>query len=173
MTHSHDVTTAERSRRPENFLTHPAAVVAGARRDPSRVAVRFKRGDSWVEWTRIRLVEAVTAVARSLAELGLQSGDRVGLFAPSGVDWYIAALGVQSAGGVAVGAYPTSATPQIEYLFSHSGARFVFAGNADQARKVQAIRASVPIERVVVFDPSSLSAEERIDVLAWDEFSRV
>ena len=173
MTHSHDVTTTERSRRPENFLTHPAAVVAGARRDPSRVAVRFKRDDSWIEWTRIRLVEAVTAVAHSLSELGLQSGDRVGVFAPSGVDWYIAALGVQSAGGVVVGAYPTSATPQIEYLFAHSGVRFVFAGTADQARKVHAIRQSVLIEQVVVFDPSSLSADERTDVIAWEEFSRV
>ena len=115
MTHSHDVTTAERSRRPENFLTHPAAVVAGARRDPTRVAVRFKRDGSWVEWSRIRLVEAVAAAARSLTELGLQPGDRVGVFAPSGVDWYIAALGVQSAGGIVVGAYPTS------YWIDHLG----------------------------------------------------
>jgi long-chain acyl-CoA synthetase len=173
VTRSHDVTTAERSQRPANFLTHPAAVVAGARREPSRVAVRFKRGQSWVEWSRIRLVEAVVAAARSLLELGLQTGDRVGVFAPSGVDWYIAALGVQSAGGIVVGAYPTSATPQIEYLFAHSGARFVFAGNADQARKVHAIRSSVPIEQVIVFDPSSLTPDERTEVLAWDDFARV
>ncbi|MEO8696109.1 MAG: AMP-binding protein [Acidimicrobiales bacterium] len=173
MTQSHDVTTAERSQRPANFLTHPAAVVAGARREPTRVAVRFKREQSWVEWTRIRLVEAVAAAARSLLELGLQTGDRVGVFAPSGVDWYIAALGVQSAGGIVVGAYPTSATAQIEYLFAHSGARFVFAGNADQARKVHAIRTSVPIEQVIVFDPSSLAPDERSEVLAWEDFARV
>jgi long-chain acyl-CoA synthetase len=148
---------------------HPAAVVAAARRDPDRVALRHKVDGRWTDWDRRTLVGVVAAAATSLRDRGLDIGDRVGIFAPSGSAWYVAALATQSIGGVVVGAYPTSAVPQLRYLFDHAGVRFVFAGNAELAAKVHEARPDLDAEHVIVFDPSGLDEDGRARVTAWDD----
>src|SRR6185437_3003691 len=107
--------------------THPAGIVAARDRDPARIAVRFPEGDGWSTWTRDDLAAAVGRRVDGLRRAGLRPGDRVGVVGPTTVDWLAAGYAVQAAGGVLVGAYPTSAPGQLRYVFGHSGCRIVFA----------------------------------------------
>ena len=49
-----------------------------------------------------QLPERVMAFTRSLMALGIQAGDRIGIWAPNSGDWILAALGIQCAGAVLV-----------------------------------------------------------------------
>ena len=109
-------------------------------------------------------------VAAALAAIGIERGDRVGIVGPSSPWWLTAALGAQSAGGVTVGAYPTSAPPQLRYVFGHSGARFLFVANATLLANVVTVLDELPdVERVIVFDPTGvddLIVHGRVESLA-------
>lgn len=155
----------------ELSATHPAAIAAWARRDPGGVAVRWKADGVWQEWTRHQYAARCGQVAAALQLAGLKPGDRVGIAAASSPRWVIAAQGTQGAGGVTVGAYATSAPAQYRYVFSHSGARFVFTGDATITRNVLAVLDDLPdVARVIVFDPSGLTPDELSRVQPFDDF---
>ncbi|HEX9821953.1 MAG TPA: AMP-binding protein [Methylomirabilota bacterium] len=79
-------------------------------------------------------------------------------------EWLYCHLGIQTAGGVTVGVYPTSAPEQIRYLLDHSEARLIFVENEEQLDKLLTIVGDTRIERVVVWDAKGLwgYADERV-----------
>ena len=123
---------------------------------PERPALRQRAGEEWeaINWGEYG--QAVTEVAAGLIALGIEPGDRVGVLAGNQVRWHEADMGILTAGATSVPAYPTSASGQIAYLLSHSGARACFVADRDQLAKVLLRRHSLPeLEHVVLFaDPS-------------------
>ncbi len=65
-------------------------------------------------------------VAGGLRAAGLERGDRAAILLPNGVDWVLAFWGVQLAGMVAVPVNTRFKEPEVEYVISDSGARYVF-----------------------------------------------
>ena len=102
----------------------------GATATPTAPSLRWNEDGTWRSQTRREFAVQCGRVAAALAAIGIERGDRVGIVGPSSPWWLTAALGAQAAGGVTVGAYPTSAPPQLRYVFGHSGARFLFVANA-------------------------------------------
>ena len=142
---------------PELAPTHPAAIAAWARRDPDGTSLRWNEDGTWRSQSRREFAVQCGRVAAALAAIGIERGDRVGIVGPSSPWWLTAALGAQAAGGVTVGAYPTSAPPQLRYVFGHSGARFLFVANAALLANVVAVLDDLPeVERVIVFDPTGI-----------------
>jgi long-chain acyl-CoA synthetase len=142
--------------------THPAAIAAWERRDPEGIALRWNEDGTWRSQTRREFAVQCGRVAAALAAVGIARGDRVGIVGPSSPWWLTAALGAQSAGGVTVGAYPTSAPPQLRYVFGHSGARFLFVADAKLLANVLAVLDELPdVERVIVFDPTGFVPERQ------------
>ncbi|HEX3947380.1 MAG TPA: AMP-binding protein, partial [Acidimicrobiales bacterium] len=133
--------------------THPAGIVAAWQRDPSRMAVRFHQDGGWASWTRAELAAAVGRRVSALRRAGLQPGDRVGVVGPTSVSWLAAAYAIQAAGGVLVGAYPSSAPGQLRYIYGHSGSRFVFVADDAVTARLMSVLPELPeLERVVVMD---------------------
>ena len=154
--------------------THPAAVSAWARRDPQGTALRWNEDGLWRTASRRQVAARCGQVAASLAAAGLEKGDRVGIVGPSNPQWLIAALGAQAAGGVTVGAYPTSAPPQLRWVFGHSGARFLFVANAGLLASVTSVLDQLPeVERVVVFDGTGIEDDQRGRMQTWAQFLTV
>src|SRR4051794_26173008 len=152
---------------PDLAPTHPAAIAAWARRDPDGTVLRWNQDGAWRSQTRRELAVRCGRLAAALAAVGIERGDRVGIVGPSSPWWLTAALGAQSAGGVTVGAYPTSAPPQLRYVFGHSGARFLFVSNAALLTNVTAVLDELPeVERVIVFDPEGIDESPRVESLA-------
>jgi HIP---CoA ligase len=73
------------------------------------------------------LARAARGVARACLAAGLERGDRVAIWAPNGWKWVVAALGVQSAGGVLVGLNTRFKAGDAAYVLRKSGARLAFA----------------------------------------------
>ncbi len=62
------------------------------------ISIRFAGQD----WTYRDLEKASREVAASLIALGIEHGDRIGIWGVNSAEWVIAALGIQAAGGVLI-----------------------------------------------------------------------
>ncbi|MNH13234.1 Surfactin synthase subunit 1 [compost metagenome] len=68
----------------------------------------------------------VLQVTRGLMALGIQPGDRVGLWAPNGREWILAALGIHCAGAVLVPVNTRMKGAEAADVLGRSGCRVLF-----------------------------------------------
>jgi acyl-CoA synthetase (AMP-forming)/AMP-acid ligase II len=73
-----------------------------------------------------RLPERVLEFTRGLMALGIQAGDRVGVWAPNSADWILSALGIQCAGAVLVPINTRMKGPEAADVLERSGCRVLF-----------------------------------------------
>lgn len=76
--------------------TIPALVLSSADQFAARSAIE----DGALTLTFSDLAIAAGRAARAFMAAGVRAGDRVGVWAPNIHEWVVAALGIQSAGGV-------------------------------------------------------------------------
>ena len=100
-----------------------AMLRAAVDRDPGAVAVVEVGGE---RLTYGQLWERASRVAGGLRAAGLEPGDRAAIVLPNGTDWVLAFWGAQLAGLVVVPVNIRFKEPEIEYVISDSGARYVF-----------------------------------------------
>ncbi|MBI4517111.1 MAG: fatty acid--CoA ligase family protein [Deltaproteobacteria bacterium] len=110
--------------------TIPQLLQAAARQFGSRHAVE----DGVTTLTFTQLAGEALRAARAFCAAGLEPGDRVAIWAPNIHEWIIAALGLQSAGGVLVPLNTRLKGGEAGYILDKSGARLLctvgeFAGN--------------------------------------------
>ena len=96
---------------------------ASVERDPEARAVAEVGGEAL---SYGELWDRAARVAGGLRAAGLQRGDRAAILLPNGVEWVLAFWGAQLAGVVAVPVNTRFKEPEIEYVVSDSGARYVF-----------------------------------------------
>src|SRR5438105_9160973 len=79
-------------------------------------------------WSYGQLREAVDRCARGLMVLGIERGDRVGIWAPNRSEWTILQFATAKIGAILVNINPAYRTTELEYVVRHSGLRMlVFA----------------------------------------------
>lgn len=83
---------------PESSLTLPGMLADVVSRFAGRAAI-VENGKS-ISYAQLQQLSRLAA--RALMSLGVQAGDRVGLWAPNLSEWIVAACGVHAAGGVLV-----------------------------------------------------------------------
>ncbi|MEZ4223178.1 MAG: long-chain fatty acid--CoA ligase [Polyangiaceae bacterium] len=99
------------------------------KRSRPRFMVPSEGGD-WRAVTWGAFAEGIERAAAHLVGVGIELGDRGAVFAPNRVEWLMAALGIQAAGGVMVPIYPASTPDQAAYVIEHSDAKVVFVDTA-------------------------------------------
>jgi long-chain acyl-CoA synthetase len=125
----------------------------GAERHGDRAALRFKRGDGWVDRSYRELAEDVRSLASGLIELGVQPGDRVCILANTRPEWTQLELAIATAGAVVVPIYPTNSPEECEWVVGNSGAVAVVGENAGQLAKVREVRERLPdLQTLLVID---------------------
>ncbi len=117
----------------------------------SRPATRIRVGEGWAVQTYEELSAQVRRLAARLIDLGLQPGDRVGLFAPNLPEWTLVDLACLTAGLVVVPLYPTSTADQAEHILADSGCRLLFVDGAERWQRIADVDLPA-LERVVTFD---------------------
>src|SRR3954463_10891320 len=116
-------------------------------------AVKYKRGDDWVEVSYREVGTISSEIARGLIDLGLEPGDRAAVLCATRPEWTYASFGITSAGGVVVPIYPTNSPEECEWVAGNSEARFLFAEDAGQAAKIAKVRDRLPaLEAVIMLD---------------------
>jgi long-chain acyl-CoA synthetase len=79
-------------------------------------------------------------------------------------------MGIQCAGGVAVGVYSTNAWPQVEYVIQNSESKFFFVENEEQLDKWLHFRDNVPfLKKVIVWDLEGLRHFKDPMVMTYDQ----
>ena len=113
-------------------------------------AIRFPRDGTWQEWSFAELGSGVRELARGLAALGLEPGERVAILGETRPEWTLADAAVLAAGLVVVPVYHTNSPEECRYVVDHSGAKAIILENATQLEKIEAVKAELgSLEHVV------------------------
>jgi fatty-acyl-CoA synthase len=76
-----------------------------------------------VRWSYAELSERVDRVAAGLLELGLEPGDRIGIWSPNNAEWVLTQLGTAKAGLILVNINPAYRVAELEYALVKVGCR--------------------------------------------------
>ena len=150
---------------PEDRVSNVVELIHRAvERHGQREAMRWKlpksqRGDAgespWTSRTYRQMWDWVESVSLGLKDLGIRDGDSVAIIARTRPEWAIADLASLALGAVTCPIYPQSEAGQAAFVINNVGARLIFVENAQQAAKIESIRAQCPtLEHVVSFEAS-------------------
>jgi fatty-acyl-CoA synthase len=101
-----------------------------------------------VRWQNYRatyrqLWDATTRLARGLTALGVQAGDRVGIWAANCFEWVVTQFAAARAGAVLVNINPAYQAPELEYALCQSGVSVLLHARGFRAADYGAMLASV------------------------------
>ncbi|MGR6654550.1 AMP-binding protein [Pseudomonas mosselii] len=83
-----------------------------------------------LRYTWRQLAEAVERHARALMALGLQAGDRLGIWAPNCAEWCITQFASAKIGAILVNINPAYRTSELEYALGQSACQWVICADA-------------------------------------------
>ena len=131
---------------------HLRRTAAGA--PASEAVVSCEQG---VRLTYAELDRAVDDLAAGLLDLGLERGDRLGIWSPNRVEWMLVQYATARIGVILVTLNPAYRTSELEYALRQSGCRTVVAQagfrGSDYVAMIEEVRGNAPaLERIVVFD---------------------
>ncbi|MEX2030638.1 MAG: amino acid adenylation domain-containing protein [Anaerolineales bacterium] len=147
----------------------------GASRFGDQIAVRF--GD-W-QWTYAELDRRSSQLARSLRELSVRRGDRVGIYLHKSLASVLSVFGILKAGGVYVPLDARAPAARLAYITRNCDIR-VIVTSAECAAEVEALlREETPVQAVVLTEAGPLGEPLPVaprpgarTVVAWDEVAR-
>ena len=108
------------------------------------MALCSPRADDPAALSYAQLAVAVSEVARGLAAIGIDAGDRVAILSSTRAEWALADVGALLAGAIVVPIYYTNSPEECEYVLSHSGARAVLCEDTDQLAKIDTVADGCP-----------------------------
>jgi long-chain acyl-CoA synthetase len=150
--------------------TVPQAFRATVQKYGERVAMRKKELGLWHDISWNDYYRLARYVGSALISMGLEKGDCVSIIGDNCPEWVIIDMGIQCAGGVAVGVYSTNAWPQVEYVVQNSKSKFFFVENEEQLDKWLNFRDKVPfLKRVIVWDLEGLRNFKDPMVMTYQE----
>ncbi|MDH3233299.1 MAG: AMP-binding protein [Alphaproteobacteria bacterium] len=94
-------------------LTVATAFERAAARWPNRSALAIRHQD--IHWAYAELKARVDAFAAGLVALGLEPGERIGVWAPNCAEWVIAQFATAKAGLILVNVNPAYRLPELQY----------------------------------------------------------
>jgi len=134
-----------------SYLTLPRRFLEAVQNFDQPRAQLFRAADGWEAISANEMLRRVAGLSRALFELGVKTGDRVGLFAPNCPEWHIADLATLGLGAADVPIYFRESQERLVYILNHSGARVVFVAGGEQAEKLMACRDQLhQVEHVIV-----------------------
>src|SRR5713101_10154324 len=100
----------------------PQRLLAVLDRYPSPRTQMFRLPSGWQEISSVEFLRRIAGFSRALDELGVKTGDRVGVFAPNCPEWHVADFAVTGLGAVVVPIYFRESNERMCYILKDSGA---------------------------------------------------
>ncbi len=111
----------------------------------------FRSTERWEAISSQELLRRISGLANCLFELGVKSGDRVGLFAPNCPEWHTADFAINGIGAVTVPIYFNESPERMTYILNHCDAQVVFITGVRQLEKFLQVRELLPqVQQVIV-----------------------
>ena len=100
-----------------------------------QTAARYPEGEALVvrhqqqRYTWAQLAQAVDLHAKALLGLGLQTGDRLGVWAPNCVEWFICQFASAKIGVILVNINPAYRLSELEYVLKQSACQWLVSAS--------------------------------------------
>ena len=151
----------------------PAMFFGVARERAARPFLWAKRDGRYGSTSWEEAADLVRRLARGLAALGIEPGDRVALVSENRPEWVIADLAIMEAGAVTVPAYVTNTVEDHRHILGNSGARAAIVSTAALAARLVPAAAQTPSVRTVVSIESGAieevgGAPANFDLRRWE-----
>ena len=141
-----------------------------ARRFPDRDAVVSCHQDNRLSYQQLR--HASEEFARGLLALGVEHGDRVGIWSTNNVEWVIAQFGTAKIGAILVNINPAYRTSEVSYALQQSGVSVLLSQvrhkTSEYARMLAEVRPALPALRQIVFIGGD-SIDVELESMRWSD----
>ncbi len=134
---------------------------------PAAAARHLERTALVVEDQRLSFSELdflSNRVANGLVAIGVEPGDRVGLFGANSWEWVASYYGIAKAGAVLIALSSMLSTDQLRYTLADAGTSVVIASHA-KARHLRELKAAGALEQVVLWGDAE--AEDTLTLGNW------
>lgn len=124
-------------------------------RHPNREALVIPHQNVRLTWSQLNA--RVDSVAKGLLSLGIEAGDRVGMWSPNYAEWIYIQLATAKIGAIQVNLNPAYRTNELEYALRQSGCRLLVTITSYLTSKYrEMVREVAPrldaLEKVIYFD---------------------
>ncbi|HVO48417.1 MAG TPA: AMP-binding protein [Steroidobacteraceae bacterium] len=109
------------SERPLLYQSVGGVLQEGAARWPDQLALISRH--QGIRWTYRELNERVDVIARGLLALGLQPGERIGIWSPNNAEWVLTQFAAARAGLILVNVNPAYRAYELDYVLRKVGCR--------------------------------------------------
>jgi long-chain acyl-CoA synthetase len=134
-----------------SYATLPSRLLQAIDKYPSPRAQMFRGPERWEAISSNEFLRRVAGLANAFVELGVKSGDRVGVFAPNCPEWHTADFAINGSGGVTVPVYFNESPERMIYILNHCDAQVVFVAGAAQLEKFLKVRDQLKdVQHVIV-----------------------
>ena len=128
-------------------------IESAAQRFPDRIALQIHRGATSTSYTYRQTAEFANNLCRSLKLRGLEKGDRVAIWSPTGPEWAIACLGILCSGAVVVPLDVEYGPEQVVPILVETGCKLIFTVG-DKVASLQKLATRLPAAPIIVsLDP--------------------
>ncbi len=139
-----------------NHGTLPSRFLNAIDQLPNSRAQMYRVGNRWVSISSAEFLRRVAGLSTALVELGVKTGDRVGIFCPNRPEWHTADFAITGAGGVTVPVYFNESPQRMAYILNHSAAKVIFVSGIAQLGKLLACRPELTaLEHIIAADAGS------------------
>ena len=115
-------------------LTEKLLDVVG--RLPNDRAQMLRVNGRWEPTSSRELLRHIAGLSAALEQLGVKSGDRVGLFSPNRPEWHVADFAILGLGAADVPIYFNESPDRIVYILNHAAVEVVFVAGEMQTRRL-------------------------------------
>ncbi len=123
------------------------------RQTPDADAFYYPTGSEWATLKWKDVGERVRRIACGMRALGLEDQDRAAILSNTRIEWLLADLAINCAGGATSTVYPSNTAEECAYILSDSSTVIVFAEDDKQIEKLQSERANTPsLKAIVTFE---------------------
>ncbi len=112
----------------------------------------------WLPISSAQIYQRVRALALALQSWGVGRGDRVALISENRWEWSVADFAILAIGAADVPIYPTLTGDQIAVLLQDAGCKVAIVSTRQQFDKLQAVRSSMSLDRIVLMDSEARPA---------------
>ncbi|GAB7544586.1 AMP-binding protein [Cupriavidus sp. 8B] len=148
---------------PLSELTVPALLAETVERFPDREAVVFR--EQGIRWSWREFAQVVDAMAGGLRLLGLERGDRIGIWSPNRVEWLVTQFATARLGLVLVNINPAYRLAELEYALNKVGCKAIVAAESFKtSRYLEMLQTLAP--ELQSCEPGALQAA-RLPALRW------
>jgi long-chain acyl-CoA synthetase len=119
-------------------------------RMPNDRAQSLRVNGRWEQTSSAEFLRRVAGLSNALEQLGVKTGDRVGLFAPNRPEWHVADFAILGLGAADVPIYFNESPERIVYILNHSGVEVVIVAGEMQSRRLLECRSRLTSVKHVI-----------------------